>query len=88
MNLGAVTTYFTGTLIVGFSNALYIICSSVLGIAVAYLLYKFSWKLIKGVSFTSNPWIDRMTYKPYKGYNRFHSRKWNLENGPDYIIKN
>jgi len=22
---------------------------------------------------------DRMTYRPYKGYNRLHSRKWNME---------
>lgn len=23
--------------------------------------------------------IDRMTYKPYRGYNRLRSEKWNLE---------
>jgi len=24
-------------------------------------------------------WYDRHTYKPYKGYNRLHSQKWNAE---------
>jgi hypothetical protein len=42
-----------------------------------------AWKLIQnfilGTSFTSWAWLDRMTYKPYKGYNRWRSRKWNME---------
>lgn len=24
-------------------------------------------------------WYDQLTYKPYKGYNRLRSRKWNME---------
>ena len=24
-------------------------------------------------------WLDRHTYRPWKGYNRLRSRKWNIE---------
>jgi len=56
-----------------------VILTAVIGVAVAYYLFNFGRKLILGQTFTSWSWLDRMTYKPYKGYNRFRSRKWNLE---------
>jgi len=43
------------------------------------LVFRLVEHLILGTSFTSWAWLDRATYKPYKGYNRFRSRKWNME---------
>lgn len=55
----------------------------VLPLFILYILCEFFSKLIRGVTFTSWAWLDRMTYKPYKGYNRFHSRKWNMQHTAD-----
>jgi len=43
------------------------------------LVFRMIEHFILGTSFTSWAWLDRATYKPYKGYNRFRSRKWNME---------
>jgi len=64
-----------------FGSALLIILGAVIGVAVAYLIYSFGWSLITGKTgfFTSLfPTLDHKIYKPYKGYNRFRSKEWNM----------
>jgi hypothetical protein len=82
MNLTAIKNLMTGTL-TAFGNQVFIILSACLGVAIAYYLFKFSWHLIKGTTGTNWAWLDRHTYKPYKGYNRLRSRKWNLAHTMD-----
>lgn len=57
---------------------IFIIISSVVGISLAYLVYKFGWRLINDQSLMIGGFYLRNT--PYKGYNRFRSRKWNMSN--------
>lgn len=65
-----------------YGSALLIICGAVIGIFVAYCVYSFGWSLITGRTgfFTSLfPTLDHKIYKPWKGYNRFRSREWNMQ---------
>jgi len=77
MNLTAIKNLMTATLS-AFGSQVLIVLTATLGIAIAYYLFKFSWRLIQGTTITNWAWLDRHIYKPYKGYNRFHSRKWNV----------
>jgi len=64
-----------------YGTQLVLILTAVIGIGLAYLIFSFGWSLVTGKSgmFTSMfPRLDRAIYKPYKGYNRFRSREWNL----------
>jgi hypothetical protein len=78
MNLTAIQNLMISTLN-DFGDYVLIILSSVIGIAIAYYLFNFAWHLIQGTTFTGWAWLDRHTYKPWKGYNRFRSKKWNME---------
>lgn len=78
MNLVDIKNLMTGTLS-NFGEQVLLVLTAVIGIAIAYYLYKIAWNLIRGTTFTNWAWLDRHTYKPYKGYNRFHSQKWNIK---------
>jgi len=84
MELTAIQSLMTSTLS-DFGNEVLIVLTAVIGVAIAYFLFKFAWsQIITSTGTTSNlgkrwAWFDRMTYKPYKGYNRLRSRKWNME---------
>lgn len=55
------------------------IISAIVVIALAYLVYKFGVdRLLHDQSLMIGGFYVRQT--PYKGYNRFRSRKWNLKN--------
>lgn len=79
MNITDTTTLILNAITL-FGEKIAIILGAVIGIGVAYLVFNSGWHLLQGTTFTSWAWLDRMTYKPYKGYNRFRSRKWNMEN--------
>ena len=74
------TTLITDTL-TSYAGALVIILIAVVGIGLAYLVFRNAWALLKGVSMPDvrNAWLDHVFYKPWKGYNRFRSRKWNSD---------
>jgi len=78
MELSAITTLATTTLS-DFGDEVLIVLSAIVGVAIAYFLYKFSYTIITGQSGIGWAWLDKMTYKPYKGYNRLRSKKWNME---------
>lgn len=78
MNLIAIKTLMTGT-ITAFGAQVLIVLSACLGVYVAYYLFNFALHWIKGTTGTNWAWLDRHTYLPYKGYNRFRSRSWNME---------
>jgi hypothetical protein len=77
MNVTAIKNLMTATLS-AFGAQVLIVLSATLGIAIAYYLFKFSWRLIQGTTVTNWAWLDRHTYKPWKGYNRLMSKNWNL----------
>lgn len=55
------------------------IISVIIVIALAYLIYQVGWyKLLHDQSLTIGGYYIRKT--PYKGYNRFRSKSWNLKN--------
>lgn len=62
-----------------YGTQLVIILTAIIGIGLAYLVFRMGWRLVQGTTWQSNAWLDRMTYKPYKGYNRFRSRSWNVQ---------
>lgn len=71
------------TSITAFGSKALIILSAVIGLSVAFLIVRWGFFGSAGAGTTSRfshlfPWIDHLTYKPYKGYNRLHSRKWNM----------
>jgi hypothetical protein len=67
-----------GTLGFGFVTIL----TAFVVLGVGYMVFSFGWSLITGRTgmFTRMlSSVDRLVYKPYKGYNRLRSRKWNME---------
>ena len=79
MNISIITTLITDTL-TSFALALVSILGAGIGIGVAYLVFRKGWLIIQGRTWqTFSPFLDRLTYKPYKNYNRFRSRSWNVE---------
>jgi len=55
----------------------FLVISTGIGVTVGYLVYKFGWRLINDQSLMIGGFYVRNT--PYKGYNRFRSKKWNME---------
>jgi len=47
MNVSTIATLTTATL-TNFSNEVFIVLTAVLGVAIAYFLFKFAWRKIKG----------------------------------------
>jgi len=72
-----------------FGLSLVYILGTCLVIGLGILIYRNGWALIKGVTMPDVRYIpygnviDRMTYKPWKGYKRYRSRKWNMEHMPE-----
>lgn len=58
--------------------ALMYILSAVAAIAAGVLVFRTGWRLVKDRSFTIGGFYVRQV--PYKGYNRFRSRAWNMKN--------
>ena len=56
-----------------------VILTAVIVVAISFYLYRFGVAIVTGTSFTGWAWLDRHTYKPYKGYNRWRSRQWNMQ---------
>jgi len=64
-----------------FSAGVFVIISSVIVIATAYLLFRFGWRtVITDQSLMLGGYYLRKT--PIKGYNRFRSQAWNYKNQP------
>jgi len=66
-------------------TALFVILVTGSGISLAYLIFRFGVNAIWHSDGTSN-WLgtkwsawDKLTYSPWKGYNRLRSRRWNME---------
>jgi len=82
MELSTISTLMTGTLS-NFGDEVLVVLTATIGIAIAYYLFCWFWRVIplaiEGKTWTRWSWLDRHTYKPYKGYNRLRSRKWNME---------
>jgi len=84
MDLTTISNLMTGTLS-DFGDQVLIVLSAVIGVAIAYYLFKFAINQIWHFDGTTNwlgskwSWYDHLTYKPYKSYNRMRSRKWNME---------
>jgi len=58
--------------------AILAILGAMLGIGLAYLVFHFGWnRLIHDKSLMVGGFYVRNT--PYEGYNRWRSRKWNME---------
>ncbi len=65
--------------ITDFGQAVLGIISAIIIIALAYLVYKVGWyRLINDKSLMIGGYYLRN--KPYKNYNRFRSREWNMNN--------
>jgi len=63
--------------IIEYSNEMIIIVSSIIVIIIAFFVLKVCLSVLKDESFNLGGFYLRKT--PYKGYNRFRSRKWNME---------
>jgi len=64
--------------ITSYGIAILVILGALLGISLAYLVFHFGWnRLISDKSLMIGGFYVRNT--PYAGYNRFRSRKWNME---------
>jgi len=66
-------------------TAMLAILSTVIVIGAGYLIFKFGLNLIWHIDGTTN-WLgrhwnawDHISYKRWRGYNRFHSAEWNVE---------
>lgn len=59
-----------------------------LSITLGVLIFYFGFRAIWHADGTTNwlgshwSWYDQHTYKPYAGYNRLRSRKWNMQHMP------
>jgi len=67
-----------------FSLALLIIVGTCLVIGIGVLIFRNGWQLIQGTTMPDVArmgWnnVDKFFYKPWKGYKRYRSRKWNME---------
>jgi len=63
---------------VSYGMVLLTIAGVVIAIGVGVLVFNYGWRLIKDRSFTVGGYYLRDV--PYKGYNRFRSKQWNLKN--------
>lgn len=70
-------------------SILIILTTLVTGILLGNLIFRFGIKKIWNSEGTTN-WLgskwstwDKLTYKPWKGYNRMRSKKWNLDHMPE-----
>lgn len=54
-----------------------VIIATTLSLGVAYLIFTYGWRLINDKSFMIGGFYIHNT--PYKGYNRWRSKKWNME---------
>jgi len=64
--------------ILDYSDNLYWIVVSVVGVIVAFFVLRQGIRYFTDQSFSLGGFYMRKT--PYKGYNRFRSREWNLQN--------
>lgn len=55
----------------------FLVISTGIAVSIGYLVYTYGWRLINDKSLMIGGFYLRNT--PYKGYNRFRSRKWNME---------
>jgi len=85
MNLANIKNLMIATL-EDFGAEVLIVLTAVIGVAIAYFLFKFALNQIWHFDGTTN-WLgkhwstwDHFSYKKWKGYNRFRSQKWNMEN--------
>jgi hypothetical protein len=81
----AITSLIISTINTFSSSALTIV-TAVIAVGLAFLLFRWGKNLVWHADGTTN-WLgrhsttwDKLTYKPYKGYNRFRSRSWNIKN--------
>jgi len=72
----AVTNLILNTIADWSLNA-FLVISTGIGVSIGYLVYKFGWRLIKDQSLMIGGFYVRNT--PYKGYNRFRSKQWNMK---------
>jgi len=73
----AVTNLILNTIADWSLNA-FLVISTGIGVSIGYLIYKFGWRLINDQSLMIGGFYVRNT--PYKGYNRFRSKQWNIKN--------
>lgn len=80
-----------------FGISVFAILSAILGIGIAYLVFRFGWNSIKSslgttsnfsrFVYKTNPrfgaWYDHMTYRPFKG----SPRGWQIRLGRKFNIK-
>ncbi len=62
-----------------FTASVLVILTAVIGVGVAYLIFRFGWKrVITDQSLMiSDIYIRKL---PFRGYNRFRSKEWNMKN--------
>jgi len=70
-----------------FSLALLVIVGACLVIGIGVLIIRNGMQLIRGTTMPDVArmgWnnVDKFFYKPWKGYKRYRSRKWNMEHMP------
>lgn len=53
------------------------IIGAILVISIGYLVFRYGWKLVCDQSLEIGGYYLRKT--PYKGYNRFRSKAWNMK---------
>jgi len=61
-----------------FGETLIIVLGAVITIGLGMLIFREGFKLLKDQSYSIGGFYVRNL--PYKGYNRWRSKKWNLEN--------
>jgi len=61
-----------------FGGSVFVIIGSVLTIGIAYLVFKKGWSLFYDKSLMIGGFYVRNV--PYKGYNRWRSKQWNINN--------
>jgi len=66
-----------------FGGQALIVLTALVAIGIAFYVFRWGWSVIRrmiaGETVTRWSWLDKKLYKPYKGYNRWHSRQWNVE---------
>jgi len=61
-----------------FGNSVLVIITAVISIAIAYLIFKYGWRIMNDQSLQFFGFYVRKT--PYAGYNRFRTKAWNMKN--------
>jgi len=63
-----------------YAYRLFLILGGILGLSIAWLVFIFGWSKMRNFDRSGSLFGFYYWKTPYKGYNRWRSRSWNLKN--------